>query len=388
MTYWEIIDIIDLILFVFVSLTVAYMGIFALASMFSQHTEVPKAKKQNRFIVLVPAYKNGKATVKTVRSILGQDYPQRLFDVTVISDQLDEMSNFRLAQQPVTLLTPNFKKSSRAKSYQLAINNLPQFKLYDIVVILYPGNIVDTNFFTQMNDAYESAGTKAIQAHLLSQNRDTAPAFLSAVFEEINNSIFRRGHITLGLSSASAGTAIAFDFEWFKKNIKELSNVGEDKELEIRLLRQHIYIDYFDNILVFAEKYRKAEEFNSQHGRWYRSQLTAPLRNIQYLPQALIERQYDIIDKIFQWMLLPRTMMMTFIFLMGLVMPFIYFTLAVKWWLLFATVLFIFALATPNYLVDDKWDRAFFKVPVMFLNVLLSKTHLGPRLKAFINQKL
>ena len=51
-------------------------------------------------------------------------------------------------------------------------------------------------------------------------------------------------------------------------------------------------------------------------------------------------------------------------------------------------MLFLFALATPNYLVDDKWDRTFFLIPVMVLGVLLSKTFIGKRLKAFVNKKL
>lgn len=388
MTYWNIIFGLDITLYILVLMTVVYMGIFAIASMLNRHSSTPKTRKENRFIVLIPAYKNGPGAEQTVQSILGQTYPQRLFDVTVIADKLDEMSNFRLAQQPVTLLTPNFKKSSRAKSLQLAINNLPQFKLYDIVIILNPGSVVEPEFLRQVNEAYEAAGTKAIQAHRLSQNHDTAPARLSAIFEEINNSIFRRGHITLGLSAASAGSAMAFDFNWFKENIMKAKSSFDDKELEVLLLRQHIYVDYFDDIMVFEEKYRRAEDFNRQRRRWALSQVFNALRNIRYLPGAILERHYDLIDKIVQWLLLPRLIMMIIIILMGAIMPFIYFTLAVKWWILFASVLFIFALATPNYLVDDKWDRTFFMVPVILLSSVLSKTPVGKKLKEYANQKL
>lgn len=388
MEYWELIYYSDLVLFVMVSLTVAYMGVFALASMISHHPETPKARKENRFIVLIPAFKNGPATEKTVQYILGQTYPQRQFDVTVIADHLDEMSNFRLAQQPVTLLTPNFKKSSRAKSLQLGINNLPKLKIYDIVIVLQPGCIVEPTFLAQMNDAYECAGTKAIQAHCVSQNHDTASARLSSIFEEINNSIFRRGHVALGLSAAASNLGMAFDFNWFKENIMSTKTTWDDKEMEIRLLRQHIFVDYFDDIMVFDEKERSAEDFNRQRRRWILSQVTTIMRNIRYLPGALLERHYDLIDKILQWMLMPRMMMMAFIALMGVIMPFIYFTLAVKWWALFAIVVFIFALATPNYLVDDKWDRTFFMMPIVVLSSLLSKTVVGKRLKKYVNKKI
>ena len=388
MEFWDILYYSDLFFFIFVCLTVMYMGLFAMASMFSHHQDVPKTRIENRFIIFIPAYKNGHSAEQTVRSILGQTYPQRLFDVTVIADQLDEMSNFRLAQQPITLLTPNFSKSSRAKSLQLAINNLPQFKLYDIAVVLNPGNIVEPEFLSQLNEAYEAAGTKAIQCHMLSQNRDTVSARLSAIFEEINNSIFRRGHVTLGLSAAAASSAMAFDFNWFKANIMTTNTSWDDKELESRLLRQHIFVDYFDGIMVFSEKTRNAEDFNRQRGRWLLSHLSTIVRNIRYLPGAIIQRHYDLADKIIQWMLLPRMLMMAIIIFMGVIMPFIYFSLALKWWALFAIVLFIFALATPNYLVDDKWDRTFFLIPVILMTSVLSKTRFGKKLKDITNKKL
>ena len=388
MEFWDILYYSDLFFFIFVCLTVVYMGLFAMASMFSHHQDVPKTRIENRFIIFIPAYKNGHSAEQTVRSILGQTYPQRLFDVTVIADQLDEMSNFRLAQQPITLLTPNFSKSSRAKSLQLAINNLPQFKLYDIAVVLNPGNIVEPEFLSQLNEAYEAAGTKAIQCHMLSQNRDTVSARLSAIFEEINNSIFRRGHVTLGLSAAAASSAMAFDFNWFKANIMTTNTSWDDKELESRLLRQHIFVDYFDDIMVFSEKTRNAEDFNRQRGRWLLSHLSTIVRNIRYLPGAIIRLHYGLDDKIIQWMLLPRMLMMAIIIFMGVIMPFIYFSLALKWWALFAIVLFIFALATPNYLVDDKWDRTFFLIPVILMTSVLSKTRFGKKLKDITNKKL
>lgn len=388
MDFWTIIYYCDLTFFIIVCMTVVYMGIFAMASMFSQHADTPKSRKENRFIIFIPAFKNGASAEQTVRSILGQVYPQRLFDVTVVADQLDEMSNFRLAQQPITLLIPNFSKSSRAKSLQLAINNLPQFKLYDIAVVLNPGNIVEPEFLNQLNDAYEAAGTKAIQCHMLSQNRDTISARLSAIFEEINNSIFRRGHVTLGLSAAASNSAMAFDFNWFKANIMTTKTTWDDKELEARLLRQHIFVDYFDDIMVFSEKTRKAEDFSRQRGRWLMSQLATIIRNIRFLPWAIIQRHYDLVDKIIQWMLIPRIIMMGIIILMGIFMPFIYFSLAIKWWALFAIVLFIFALATPNYLVDDKWDYTFFSIPMILLSFLLAKTTIGKKIKEHLNKKL
>ena len=362
--YWHILYIIDGVLFIIVAATVLYLGVFTIASLFNKNHKSPRTKKQNRIVILIPSYKQDDVIEQTVISILSQAYPQRMFDVVVISDHQEEMTNMRLAQYPITLLTPNFDESTKAKSLQYAILNLPEFKIYDIALILDADNIVEQDFLAKINEAFETAATKAVQMHRISRNRDTTAALLASIFEEINNAIFRRGHINLGLSSALAGSGIAYDFAWFKTNVMKTRTSGEDKELEALLLRQEIYIDYFDNIYVYGEKKRTTAKLNQQHGRWASEQFQNFIRNIKFLPGAIFRKQYDLADKIIQWMLVPRTTMMAIILLMSLVLPFIYMTLVIKWWILGALALFIFALATPDYLVTEMWNKTFLQDPM------------------------
>ncbi len=117
------------------------------------------------------------------------------------------------------------------------------------------------------------------------------------------------------------------------------------------------------------------------------TQYKSILRNIRFLPMAIMNRHYDMIDKLIQWMLIPRMLLMAVIIFMGIVVPFIYLTAALKWWGLFAIVILIFAIATPNYLVDDKWDSTFFKMPFIILSSILKKFNWGKKLIAFINLK-
>lgn len=363
MNPWFFIFTIDLLLFIPIAGTVLYLGIFTVASLFGRKSDIPKAKNQNRIVVLIPSYKQDDVIEQTVISILSQAYPQRMFDVTVISDHQNEMTNMRLAQYPITLLTPNFAESTKAKSLQYAILNLPEFKIYDIALILDADNIVDQNFLQNVNDAFEVAATKAIQLHRISKNRDTAAARMDAIFEEINNAIFRKGHINLGISSSIAGSGTAYDFAWFKTNVMKAKSSGEDKELEALLLRQEHFIDYFDNIYVYGEKKRTTTKLNEQRGRWAVQQFHNLIRNIKFLPGAIFRKQYDLSDKIIQWMLVPRTTMVGIIMLMSIILPFIYLTLALKWWVLGSVALFVFALATPDYLVDEMWDKTFLRSP-------------------------
>lgn len=389
MDAWYILYIIDWLLFVPVALTVLYILVFSIAAMF-WHREIPnKAKQDRRFIVLIPAYHNDRIIMDTVNSVLGQTYTQRNFDIVVVSDHMEEMTNMQLAQMPITLLTPNFEESSKVKSLQYAILSLPQFKVYDAVIILDAGNVVEPEFLEQVNDAFESAGTKAIQCHRLARNNDTAIARLDAVFEEINNSVFRLGHLAVGLSSSLNSSGMVFDFQWFKQNIMKIrASVGEDKELAGILVHEGIYIDYFDHIHVYDIKTDMVKDFNNQRGRWIYIQLHALVNNFHLLPSALFNSRYDQADKIIQWMLIPRTIMMGLIMMMSIILPFIYLTIAIKWWVVAAIVLLAYSFATPDYLVDKNWDKDILRVPFITIGGLMNifragKHEIGNRLGAF-----
>jgi len=372
MDFWWIVFIIDGLLFIIVAATVLYMLVFAFASLFKHHNKMPRINEQNRFIIFIPSYKSDESVEETVQAVLGQSYPQRLFDIIVISDHQKEMTNFRLAQYPITLLTPDFEENSRAQSLQLAMKRLPAFKIYDIALILDADDIVESDFLEKVNQAYVVSGTKAIQLHRMTRNRDTASARLGAIFEEINNNIFRKGHVKLGLSSALNSSGMAFNFTWLKEHVNELHSSGDDKQLEMLLLRDEIFIDYFEDINVYDLKTRQADKFGQQRGRWMTNQFKSLLSNIRYLPGAIINKRHDMTDKIIQWMLIPRMPMMAIVALMCVILPFIYFTLAIKWWVMAAVVLLAFAMATPDYLVDKEWNKTFLiDMPKMAIKSIL-----------------
>jgi hypothetical protein len=57
--------------------------------------------------------------------------------------------------------------------------------------------------------------------------------------------------------------------------------------------------------------------------------------------------------------------MVGIIMLMGVILPFIYLSLVLKWWAIGAICLLFFALATPDYLVDEMWDTTFLRSPLV-----------------------
>ena len=63
-----------------------------------------EARTLRRFVVLFPAYKEDRVIVSSVRSFLGQEYPKEMFDIIVISDQMQSATNELLRSLPIRLL--------------------------------------------------------------------------------------------------------------------------------------------------------------------------------------------------------------------------------------------------------------------------------------------
>ena len=345
--FWSYIHILDLLLWAFMTISVAYITFYALVSLFSRKgiktVDVPESP-ESTFLVLFPAYSEDRVIVGSVKKFLLQNYPQDKYHVAVISDHQQESTERLLSGLPVTLLRPVFDKSSKAKALQYAISEVSG--QYDYVVVLDADNIVETDFLHRLNILLKE-GYKAVQCHRCAKNSDSSVSVLDGVSEEINNTLFRKAHNLIGLSSALIGSGMCFDYSWFSSHVTKLTTAGEDRELEVFLLREGIYIKYADDILVFDEKVSSADNFQRQRQRWMSAQVNCFLSMIRHLPEAVIRLNINYIDKTIQQMLIPRSMLLLFLLFMSLVMSASAPWWSIKWWsLLVLTGLSLF-LAIP-----------------------------------------
>ena len=345
--FWSYIHILDLLLWAFMTISVAYITFYALVSLFSRNgiktVDVPESP-ESTFLVLFPAYSEDRVIVGSVKKFLFQNYPQDKYHVAVISDHQQESTERLLSYLPVTVLRPVFDKSSKAKALQYAISEVSG--QYDYVVVLDADNIVETDFLHRLNILLKE-GYKAVQCHRCAKNSDSSVSVLDGVSEEINNTLFRKAHNLIGLSSALIGSGMCFDYSWFSSHVTKLTTAGEDRELEVFLLREGIYIKYADDILVFDEKVSSADNFQRQRQRWMSAQVNCFLSMLRHLPEAVIRLNINYIDKTIQQMLIPRSMLLLGLLLMSFLMSIITPWWSLKWWsLLLLTCLSLF-LAIP-----------------------------------------
>ena len=289
MNIQEALYLFEYVCWILASVAVAYPLIYSLASLGTRKSYYPTAHKQHKFVVLFPAYKEDRVIIPVVESFLQQHYPQELYNVVVISDHMQDSTNKRLAQLPITLLRANYENSSKAKALNFAMDHFGRDE-FDAVVILDADNVVDSNFLTEINKVFD-AGVQAIQAHRTAKNRNTDIAVLDGLSEEVNNSIFRRGHVRLGISSALIGSGMIFNYPWFHDNVKHLVTTGEDKELEVLLLKQRIFIEFLDEVYVYDEKTQGEKGFYNQRRRWLATQFAQWGRVFRDLPRAILPGQ-------------------------------------------------------------------------------------------------
>lgn len=183
---------------------------------------------------------------------------------------MKDITNSALSQMSITLFVVDFKDSMKHKSISYALDHLNDF---DRVVIMDADNITDTDFLTRINEATQTV--KVLQAHRTQKNKNTSVAIWDGISEEINNTIFRKGRVNLGLSSALIGSGMVFDFNWLKQHMHECKTFAEDKELEAILAKDNVFVDYSDDIYVYDEKTARQDILIRQRSRWFHAQILA-----------------------------------------------------------------------------------------------------------------
>jgi len=383
---WTILHIIDFALWFFIAGSVAYVVFFAIISLFydkEDHLALQAAALKDeltRFLILYPAYKEDRVIINAVEQFILQDYPEDHYKLVVISDHMEPETNEFLNRYPITVLTPSFEKSSKAKAMQYAINEVKGN--FDNVVILDADNVVRPTFLSQLNilcSVYD-----AIQCHRCAKNADNDVAVLDGASEEINNTIFRKAHNRLGLSSALIGSGMCFDYELFKKNVFKLSTAGEDREMEALLLHQEVFIKYAPDIHVFDEKVSNQDNFQRQRMRWMTAQVQSLLSNLPKIPKAILNGKINFVDKTIQQALIPRSILIVLLAGISIFMTLFMPTWSEKWWILFGLLAIALFIAIPKELRSQSFKKVF-SIPTLALRMLKNILHMDRKNTDFIH---
>ena len=321
----------------------------------------------------------------TVQACLVQDYPSDKYDVVVISDHMRPSTNEKLRALPIKLLLVDLEKSTNTKSLKAALEYLGEDS-YDIALIIDADNIINSSYLVDLNNAFADSEVKVVQTHRIAKNWNTNMAYLDAISEEINNSIFRLGHVNLGMSAALIGSGMAFDYTLFYKVMMTNTSVGGfDRVLEMKLLFHRIFFYYLPDTYILDEKIQKTKAFYQQRRRWLSAQYYSLGEFVHHLISAIRDRKWDFCDKLFQQAALSRVLLLGFTFIFSLCLSVWFPVLACKWWVMFGVLVFAIVIAIPRRFWRWRLVKAICFVPYSFLLMFINLFRLKEANKEFIH---
>ncbi len=353
----------------YLGVNVAYYFLFSFASKFKRKAAPYYGGAPAKMAVFIPAYKEDAVIVDTARKALNQDYPAERYDVAVIADSLQETTLKELSTLPIKLIKVSFEKSTKSKALNEAMRQLDDS--YDVAVVLDADNVMETKFLEKINTQYQ-AGYQAMQGHRTAKNEENGMAVLDGISEEINNAIFRSGHRALGLSSALIGSGMAFDYQLFKRHMSEIKAIGGfDKELELRLLKDRVRIQYLEDAVVYDEKVSSTQVFEKQRTRWLAAQFRYAYRSIGDATFNLFTKgKVDYFDKSFQFFLMPRLILLGVLGLSSMAALVFYSPLSTWIWGLTAGYVLGLGLSVPLKFYNNKLVTAILQLPHTFWSMI------------------
>nr|WP_302830775.1 glycosyltransferase family 2 protein [uncultured Bacteroides sp.] len=361
----------DAILFLLLAIPVLYLFIYALASLRKRKNPYPPAHKQHRFLVLFVVLKNGKEVIESINHFLDtQVYPRDKYDIAVAATQLPENELVTLLQMPVNIVVPDKEYCTKIYAIQQVMERYSPSE-YDAITIFNSDNKVVPNALNLFNDAYYS-GCDAIQAHRMTENLNTNIAVLNATSEEINNQLFRKAHTVLGFSSALIGSGMMFDFEMFHRIAPRLSGSDLTKAMEIELLKENIYTEYLEDVVCYCKKTEDASEYSKERQRWLSAQYHSSMLALVQFPIAFIQGKWDLCEKLFQWLMPSRLLLIAYIVICAIIITLLDWTLCFKWYILLGILFITFLIALPEGEINRRFRKAFWSLPLLIFTSALS----------------
>lgn len=381
---------VQIILLIFLGLATLYIFIFSIASLFYKQRVYSDNGNKKSIAVLVPGYKEDQVIVEVAKLALEQNYSKDLFDVVIIADSFKTETLETLKKLPIILIEVSFEKSTKSKALNKAMASLE--REYDIAVVLDADNVMESDFLTKINAAFEHDFI-AVQGHRTAKNTNNSWATLDAISEEINNNIFRKGHRVLGLSSAIIGSGMAFRYPYFKSLMSTVTAVGGfDKEIELKMLKEGRKIVYLDNAVVFDEKIQKSEVFGNQRRRWLSAQFHYFRKDILNATKDLIMKgNVDYFDKAIQFVQPPRILLLGAVLLLGAAFTLTNYVMNNKimystfWIILVTTCVLSFVFSVPRTFYNLKTLSALASLPKGMFMMLLSLLKIKGANKTFIH---
>lgn len=232
-----------------------------------------KAKKNNRYAIIVSARNESSVIGNFIHSIKQQKYPAELIDIFIVADNCTD-NTAELARNAGAIVYERHNNELVGKGYALdwifkIIDEKHSDKKYDAFIIFDADNVVDSNFVAEMNKVFDN-GYRIITSYRNSKNYDenwiTAGYSLWFLREAryLNNA-----RMQLGTSCAVSGTGFLVSTDVIRENGGWIHHLlTEDIEFTTDSIIKGEKIGYCSKAVLYDEQPTKFKQSYTQRLRW------------------------------------------------------------------------------------------------------------------------
>lgn len=376
-------NIIEYFFLAILSINVLFFVTYAIAGLFYKVPAYNLDAAPKRLALIIPAYKEDRIILDTAAKALLLDYPKESYTIFVAADQLKPETISALQLMDLVVYEMKFEVSTKAKAINEVLNRIKDDG-FEGVVILDADNVLQKDFLRISNGLLHK-GVKVAQGKRVAKNAENDLAYLDGISEEIAHHIFRKGHRALGLMCSLSGSGTLFQYDYLVSIFNEMNmdTAGEDKLMELIILNRRETVEYIETAVVFDEKVSIDKSFVNQRVRWMSVQLHYVKHYLlKGLYQLFTRANFDYFDKIIQYLLLPKVLLLgiLFIFSCGTIL----FSLSKLWLVLLVSYALALAISIPKEKLNKRFAMALLSLPKAFLLMVTAVTKIrSKRAKQF-----
>jgi len=313
-------------LYVFFPVVLFFLGYPRIRKMFM----MPLPEKdidQLFFTVLIPAHNEERLLPALLESFKNQTYSKDHYQILVVADNCDDKTS-TIAElygvHCVERFTDGPSNKQSALRYAMDKFNFTDDYYNGFICVIDADCEADTNFLRQINyqlTKNKNSQPEAIQAYRYVMNvYESHVALLDGAAEALRNWTYCAPRKWIGATVFSNGSGVFFKVKLFKTLVHLPGrHLAEDKEWNAYLSENKISVDYCASARLGYEAVLSSKAFQKQRKRWIGSHLRM-MRDYSWktLLQSIFSFNLMQFDCFCSLMLLPRTILLAFCFVFGI----------------------------------------------------------------------
>lgn len=295
MDYLHIVRLIMNILFILLGALVLHFALFGIVGVFARK-RYPKTDKINRYGLIIPARNEEAVIAGLIESIQKNDYPQDKLQIFVVAHNCTDKTAEIARQCGATVYeydNPDECTMGYAFKYLFScIERDYKTKSFDGFFLFNADNVLDKNYISKMNDAFEYYHRKSvITSYRNSKNfGKNLISGLYGMYFAVGCRLESRGRTVLGCSTRVQGTGYLINSK-IVKNGWPYVTLTEDWEFTAdQILFEH-NIRYCDEAVFYDEQPTSLKIMWRQRVRWSRGHLLVFYARFKELVASIFKKE-------------------------------------------------------------------------------------------------